>query len=60
MAVVGLRLARRHPDAMFMMWSVYVIIACGLPLRLYNRRSLYMGTGLGPVLGSTGSRFRVT
>ena len=58
MMVVGFRLARRHPDAMFQMWSVYVIIACGLPLRFFNRRSLYMVTGLGPVLGSTGSRFR--
>jgi glycosyltransferase involved in cell wall biosynthesis len=55
----GFRLGRRHPDAMFLMWSVYLIIACGLPLRLQNRRSLYMVTGLGPVLGSTGSRFRL-
>jgi glycosyltransferase involved in cell wall biosynthesis len=44
---------------MFMMWSVYLIIACGLPLRLLGRRSLYMVTGLGPVLGSTGRQFRV-
>ena len=58
MAVTGFRLARRHPDAMFMMWSVYVIIACGVPLRLFNRRSLYMVTGLGPVIGSTGPTFR--
>jgi glycosyltransferase involved in cell wall biosynthesis len=55
----GFRLGRRHPEAMFLMWSVYLIIACGLPLRLQNRRSLYMVTGLGPVLGSTGSRFRL-
>jgi glycosyltransferase involved in cell wall biosynthesis len=59
MMVLGFRLARRHPDAMFPMWSVYVIIACGLPLRLFNRRSLYMVTGLGPVLGSKGKRFRL-
>jgi glycosyltransferase involved in cell wall biosynthesis len=59
MFVLGFRLARRHPDAMFQMWSVYVIIACGLPLRIFNRRSLYMVTGLGPVLGSTGKRFRL-
>jgi glycosyltransferase involved in cell wall biosynthesis len=59
MMVLGFRLARRHPEAMFQMWSVYVIIACGLPLRLFNRRSLYMVTGLGPVLGSTGRRFRL-
>lgn len=57
MMVVGFRLARRHPTAIFQMWSVYVIIACGLPLRLFNRKSLYMVTGLGPVLGSTGRRF---
>jgi len=59
MLVLGFRLARRHPDAMFQMWSVYVIIACGVPLRLRNRRSLYMVTGLGPVLGSKGRRFRL-
>ena len=59
MMVLGFRLARRHPEAMFQMWSVYVIIAFGLPLRLFNRRSLYMITGLGPVLGSTGKRFRI-
>lgn len=56
---VSMRLARKHPDAMFMMWSVYVIIACGLPLRAFNRRSLYMVTGLGPILGSRGRRFRL-
>ncbi len=59
LVALGFRLARRHPDAMFQMWSVYIIIACGVPLRLFNRRSLYMVTGLGPVLGSTGSRFRL-
>jgi glycosyltransferase involved in cell wall biosynthesis len=56
---VGRRVGRRHPDAMFLMWSVYLIIACGVPLRLQNRRSLYMVTGLGPVLGSKGSDFRL-
>jgi glycosyltransferase involved in cell wall biosynthesis len=56
---LGFRLARRHPDAMFMMWSVYLIIACGVPLRLMGRRSLYMVTGLGPVLGSKGRQFRL-
>jgi glycosyltransferase involved in cell wall biosynthesis len=54
---LGFRLARKHPDAMFSMWSVYLIIACGVPLRLMNRRSLYMVTGLGPLLGSKGRRF---
>lgn len=54
---LGFDLARRHPDAMFIMWSVYIIIACGMPLRLFNRRSLYLVTGLGPVLGSKGKRF---
>ncbi|MDX6327330.1 MAG: hypothetical protein QOK15_3684 [Nocardioidaceae bacterium] len=54
---LGFTLARRHPHAMFMMWSVYLIIACGVPLRLFNRRSLYMVTGLGPVLGSKGRKF---
>jgi glycosyltransferase involved in cell wall biosynthesis len=54
---LAFRLGRRHPDAMFLMWSVYLIIACGIPLRLLNRRSLYMVTGLGPVLGGTGRQF---
>ena len=56
--VFGFRLGRRHPDAVFISWSVYLIIACGLPLRLLNRRQVSFITGLGPVLGSTGSRFR--
>lgn len=56
--VFGFRLGRRHPDAVFMTWSVYLIIVCGLPLRLLNRRTVAFITGLGPVLGSTGSRFR--
>lgn len=56
---LALRLGRQHPDAMFVMWSVYLIIACGVPLRLLNRRSLYLVTGLGPVLGSKGKRFRL-
>lgn len=56
---LGFRLGRRHRDAMFMMWSVYLIIACGVPLRLLRRRSLYMVTGLGPVLGSKGRQFRL-
>ena len=56
---LGYRLGRRHPDAMFLMWSVYLIIACGVPLRLLNRRSLYMVTGLGPVLGGKPTDFRL-
>jgi glycosyltransferase involved in cell wall biosynthesis len=59
MMALGFRLGRRHPDAMFVMWSVYLIIACGVPLRLLNRRSLYLVTGLGPVLGSKGKQFRL-
>ena len=56
--MLGLRLGRKHPDAMFLMWSVYLIIGMGVPLRLLNCRSLYMVTGLGPVIGSKGSEFR--
>lgn len=59
MLALGLRLGRRHPDAMFQLWSMPVIVACGLPLRLLNRRCLFMVTGLGPVLGSRGRRFRL-
>lgn len=59
MSALAVRLARRHPDAMFVMWSVYLIIAMGVPLRVFQRRSLYLVTGLGPVLGGTGPRFRL-
>lgn len=59
LVALGFRLGRRHPDAMFLMWSVYLIIGCGVPLRLQRRRSLYLVTGLGPVLGGTGPQFRV-
>ncbi len=57
MVALGVRLARRHPDAVFQLWSVYLIIAVGVPLRVLQRRSIYLVTGLGPVLGSRGRRF---
>jgi glycosyltransferase involved in cell wall biosynthesis len=58
MVVLGFRLARRHPHAMFMLWSMIPITLIGGPLRVCNRRTLFFVTGLGPVLGSHGRRFR--
>lgn len=59
MLALGCRLGRAHPDAIFLLWSVPVIVACGLPLRLLNRKCLFMVTGLGPALGGKDRRFRL-
>lgn len=59
MTAIAARLARRHRDAFFMLWHMPIIVAMGLPLRLMNRRCLFMVTGLGTVLGDRTARFRL-
>ena len=53
------RLAADHPDALFVVFTVQTILACGLPLRLFNRRTVYFVTGMGTVFGSDDLRFRL-
>lgn len=57
MFALAFRLGWQHPDALFVLWGAAVNIACGLPLRLLNRKCLFMVTGLGTVLGSKDPRF---
>lgn len=58
MTAIGARLARRYPGGFFMLWHMPIIVTIGLPLRLMNRKSLFMVTGLGTVLGDRTARFR--
>ena len=44
--------ARRHPDALFVLWTSIPILTWGPALRLLGGASLYLVTGLGPVFAS--------
>ena len=59
MSGIAARMGRRHPDALFMLWHMAIVVAMGLPLRMMNRRCLFMVTGLGTVLGDRTSAFRM-
>jgi glycosyltransferase involved in cell wall biosynthesis len=59
MAWSAIKLGKRHPDGLYMFWSAVIIITMGLPLRLMNRKCLFMVTGLGSVLGDRTAKFRV-
>jgi len=59
MARRAVDLGRANPDALFMFWSMVIIISMGLPLRLMNRKCLFMVTGLGSVLGDRTAKFRL-
>jgi glycosyltransferase involved in cell wall biosynthesis len=54
-----LRLAARHKDALFVVFTVHAILLCGAPLRLFRRRTVYFVTGMGTVFGSDDLRFRL-
>jgi glycosyltransferase involved in cell wall biosynthesis len=54
----GLRLAKQSGDTVFILWTYVMIVTFGIPLRVLNRRCLFMVTGLGPVLDPRSSRFR--
>lgn len=58
-ALLAWRMGRRHPDAMFFMWTVIPFVLAGLPLRLLGRRCVFMVTGLGTVFGSDAWRVRM-
>jgi len=59
MAKRAFDLGKASPDGLFMFWSMVLIISMGLPLRLMNRKCLFMVTGLGSVLGDRTSKFRL-
>jgi glycosyltransferase involved in cell wall biosynthesis len=55
--LTALSLARREPDTLFVLWTIIPILVCGLPLRLLQRRCVFLLTGLGSVFG-TDTRYR--
>lgn len=55
----AIRIAARVPGESFTMWSVQTKLLCGLPLRAFNRRCIFLVPGLGTVFSSDLRRFRV-
>jgi glycosyltransferase involved in cell wall biosynthesis len=55
-ALVAFRVGLRNADGLYILWGTKISIACGLPLRLLNRRCLFMVTGLGTLMGSKDPR----
>jgi glycosyltransferase involved in cell wall biosynthesis len=55
----AVRLAAEHPASVFTMWSVQTKLLCGLPLRAFNRRCIFLVPGLGTVFSSELRRFRL-
>lgn len=53
------KLGRRNPNATFVLWTIMPILFVGLPLRLLNRRVVFMKTGMGSVFGSDRWRVRL-
>ncbi len=56
--LLALRLGRRHPDALFVLWTSIPILTWGPALRVLRRQVLYMVTGLGPVFASASTNSR--
>jgi glycosyltransferase involved in cell wall biosynthesis len=55
----AIRLAADHPASTFTMWSVQTKLLCGLPLRAFGRRCIFLVPGLGTVFSSDLVRFRL-
>jgi glycosyltransferase involved in cell wall biosynthesis len=58
MIALAVRLGRGYPEGIFMLWHMVIIVAMGVPLRLMNRKCLFMVTGLGSVLGGKSRTFK--
>jgi glycosyltransferase involved in cell wall biosynthesis len=54
----GLQLARKSDNAIFIVWTYVMIVTFGIPIRLLDRRCLFMVTGLGPILDPRSKKFR--
>lgn len=52
-------LAVTRRDAAFTMWSVQTNVLCGLPLRLFGRRCIFLVPGLGTLFSSDATRFQI-
>ena len=57
--VATARLAMAAPSATFTLWSVQTKLLCGLPLRAFGRRCIFLVPGLGTLFSSDELRFRV-
>ena len=55
----AIRLAAAHPHSTFTIWNVQAKILCGLPLRAFQRRCIFLVPGLGTVFSSDLARFRL-
>jgi glycosyltransferase involved in cell wall biosynthesis len=55
----AIRIAADHPASTFTMWSVQTKLLCGLPLRAFGRRCIFLVPGLGTVFSSDLWRFRL-
>jgi glycosyltransferase involved in cell wall biosynthesis len=55
----AIRLAASDPDATYTMWSMQTKLLCGLPLRAFDRRCIFLVPGLGTVFTSELRRFRI-
>ena len=53
--LLAFKLARRHPDALFILWTTIPNLTWGPALRLLRRPAVYMVTGLGPVFATMGT-----
>jgi glycosyltransferase involved in cell wall biosynthesis len=58
-AIRAIRLAARGERSVFTTWSLQTNLLCGLPLRAWNRRCIYLVPGLGTVFISERRRFRL-
>lgn len=58
-ALRGIRLAARGDASLFTTWSVQTNLLCGLPIRAWNRRCIYLVPGLGTIFTSERLRFRL-
>jgi glycosyltransferase involved in cell wall biosynthesis len=55
----AIQLAAQGKASVFTTWSVQTNLLCGLPLRAWNRRCIYLVPGLGTVFISKRRRFRL-
>jgi glycosyltransferase involved in cell wall biosynthesis len=58
-ALQALLLGRKSSDAVFVLWTIIPMLVCGLPLRILQRRSVFLLTGLGSIFGSDTRRYRL-
>jgi glycosyltransferase involved in cell wall biosynthesis len=56
---MALALAQRDAGNVFVLWTVVPILVCGLPLRLFGRRSVFLVTGLGSLFGASTLPYRL-